>query len=69
VRAQAAAAVIVPFVLYAVVIAVVGRTDRFLLFLAAPVVVAGVLFGAVLDVAHRRAARAQPTTSPSRPAP
>jgi Flp pilus assembly protein TadB len=68
-RVQAAAAVIVPFVLYVVVIAVLGRTDRLLVFLGAPVILAGLLFGAVLDRAHRRAARSQPTTNPSRSAP
>jgi hypothetical protein len=52
-----------------VVIAVLGRTDRLLVFLGAPVILAGLLFGAVLDRAHRRAARSQPTTNPSRSAP
>lgn len=58
-RAQAAAGVIVPFVLYVVVMVVIGRMDRLVLFLWAPILVAGVLFGAVLDQGHRRAGKAR----------
>jgi hypothetical protein len=36
---------------------VIGRGDRFVLFLWAPILVAGVLVGAVLDLGHRDARR------------
>jgi hypothetical protein len=57
VRARAIAAVVVPFVLYVLVMVVIGRGDRFVLFLWAPILVAGVLVGAVLDLGHRDARR------------
>jgi hypothetical protein len=57
VRARAIAAVVVPFALYVVVMVVIGRGDRFVLFLWAPILVAGVLVGAVLDLGHRDARR------------
>jgi hypothetical protein len=56
VRAWAAAAVVVPFVLYTLVMLVIGRTDVFVLWLWIPIVTAGVSVGAVLDVAHKRQA-------------
>jgi hypothetical protein len=65
-RTRAAAAGLLPFVLYTVVMVVIGRTDRFLVFLWAPIVVAGVCFGAVLDLGHRRRADL-PTTDPPAP--
>lgn len=60
-RVRAVTALLAPFVLYVLVLTALGRTDRLVLFLWAPIVLAGVLFGAVLDRGHRRAA-ARPTT-------
>jgi hypothetical protein len=54
-RARCVAAVIVPFVLYTVVLVVVGRLDLYLLWVWIPTVVAGVVAGSFLDAAHRRA--------------
>jgi hypothetical protein len=55
VRARCLAAVVVPFVVYVVVLAVVGATGRtYLLWIFIPLVVAGVLFGAFLDAGHKR---------------
>jgi len=54
-RARCAAAVIVPFLLYTAVMAVIGRVDLYLLWVWIPTVTAGVTVGTFLDVAHRRA--------------
>lgn len=54
-RARCAAAVVVPFVIYAAALFAVGRADVFLLWMWIPTVTAGVLFGSFLDAAHRRA--------------
>ncbi len=55
VRARVAAAVVVPFVIYAVVLVAVGLTLRQgLLWIFAPLVVAGVLVGFFLDAGHKR---------------
>lgn len=54
-RARCAAAIVVPFVIYALVLVVIGRTGVFLLWIWIPMVTAGVLFGGFLDAAHRRA--------------
>jgi hypothetical protein len=55
VRAQALAAVIVSFLLYTIVMVVIGRTDVYLEWLWIPIVLAGFLVGLVLDLGHRRA--------------
>jgi len=55
-RARCVAAIVVPFLAYALVLLVIGRTDVFLLWIWIPMVAAGVLFGSFLDAAHRRAA-------------
>ena len=55
VRAQALAAVIVSFLLYTVVMLVIGRTDVYLQWLWTPIVLSGFLVGLVLDLGHRRA--------------
>jgi hypothetical protein len=55
-RARCAAAIVVPFVIYALALMIIGRTDVFLLWIWIPMVTAGVLFGGFLDAAHRRAA-------------
>jgi len=55
-RARCVAAIVVPFLAYALVLLVIGRTDVFLLWIWIPTVAAGVLFGSFLDAAHRRAA-------------
>ena len=54
-RARCVAAIVVPFLAYALVLLVVGRRDVFLLWIWIPMVAAGVLFGSLLDAAHRRA--------------
>lgn len=51
-RARCAAAVIVPFALYTVVMIVVGRIGLYLLWVWIPTVLAGILVGAFLDRAH-----------------
>ena len=53
-RARCAAAVIVPFALYAIVLVAIKRTDVFLIWFWIPTVLAGVLIGTFLDAAHRR---------------
>jgi hypothetical protein len=56
VRARVIAAVVVPFVLYAAVLLLIGATAvQFLIFIWIPMVSAGVLAGLFLDAAHRRA--------------
>jgi len=55
VRAQALAAVIVSFLLYTIVMVVLGRTGVYLQWLWIPIVLAGFLVGLVLDLGHRRA--------------
>jgi hypothetical protein len=57
VRAQAIGAVIVSFLLYTVIMVVLGRTGSYLPWLFVPIVVAGFLVGLVLDLAHRRAGK------------
>ena len=57
VRAQAVGAVIAAFLVYTVVMIVLGRTGDYLLWLWIPIVASGVLVGLVLDLAHRRAAK------------
>jgi hypothetical protein len=64
VRAQALAAVIVSFLLYTVVMVVIGAGGSYLQWLWIPIVASGVLVGVVLDLAHRRAAKS--TDQPSR---
>ncbi len=59
-RARCAAAVVVPFVLYAVVLVVIGQLDSFLLWAWIPTVTAGVAVGSFLDAAHRRDRREEP---------
>lgn len=54
VRAQAIGAVIATFLVYTLVMIVLGRTTDYLVWLWAPIVAAGVLVGLVLDLAHRR---------------
>lgn len=53
-RMRCAAAVLVPFVIYTVVLVAIGRTDVYLIWLWIPTILAGVLIGAFLDFAHRR---------------
>jgi hypothetical protein len=53
-RARCAAAVVVPFLLYTVVLLVVGQLGSFLLWAWIPTVTAGVSVGSFLDAAHRR---------------
>lgn len=67
VRARCIAGLIVPFVAYVVVLLAIGSfTGRtFLLWLAVPIVVAGVLVGLFLDLGHRRYGRATTDVSGS----
>ena len=53
-RARCAAAVVVPFVLYTIVLVAIKRTDVYLIWFWIPTVVAGVLIGTFLDAAHRK---------------
>ncbi len=55
VRARCIAAVLVSFLLYTVVMVVIGRADAYLLWLWIPIVVSGFLVGFVLDLAHKAA--------------
>ncbi|WP_375491499.1 hypothetical protein [uncultured Jatrophihabitans sp.] len=55
VLARCVAAAVVPFVVYVVVLLVVGAATRtYLLFVFIPLITAGLLVGALLDAAHRR---------------
>jgi hypothetical protein len=55
VRARCLAAIVVPFILYIAVLLAVGASGRaYLLFMAIPLIVAGVLVGAFLDAGHKR---------------
>jgi hypothetical protein len=54
VRNRAIAAVLMPFVVYAVVMVVIGRTDVFLIWIWIPLILAGVLMGLILDLGHKR---------------
>lgn len=56
-RARAAAAAVVPLFVYVIVMVVIRRFDAFLIWVWVPVVLAGVLVGAMLDRAHARRAR------------
>ncbi len=58
-RARAVAALLLPFILYTVVLVVVSRLDAYLFWIWIPAIVAGVLFGAQLDAAVKRAAAAK----------
>lgn len=53
VRARCVAAAIAPFLLYSVVMIVLGRAAAFLLWVWIPIVVAGILVGAMLDLGQR----------------
>lgn len=55
VRAQVIGVVIAAFLIYTLVLLVLGRTDKYVLWLWVPIVACGVLVGLVLDLAHRRA--------------
>src|SRR5690349_1961242 len=55
VRAQALAAVIVSFLLYTIVMVVIGSTNVYLQWVWIPIVASGFLVGLVLDLGHRRA--------------
>jgi hypothetical protein len=55
VRARCIAAAVVPFLLYSVVMIVLGRAGAFVLWVWIPIVVAGVLVGAMLDLGQRHA--------------
>lgn len=56
VRARCAAALLLPFILYTVVLVVISRLDVYLIWIWVPAILGGVLFGAQLDAAHKRAA-------------
>ncbi len=53
-RSRVIAGAVVPFVLYALVLLVIGQLSEFLLWIWIPAIVAGVLMGGLLDRAHRR---------------
>lgn len=60
-RARCLAAVLAPFALYTLVILVLGHGDVYLIWVWIPIIVVGVLVGALLDAAHKK--RDHPTTS------
>jgi hypothetical protein len=64
-RARAAAALLVPFVLYTVVLTIIGRFDAYLFWIWIPAILAGVLFGAQLDAAVGRAKDQGTSNSPA----
>ncbi|MGI8761194.1 MAG: hypothetical protein ACR2LF_07865 [Jatrophihabitantaceae bacterium] len=53
-RAQCAAALLVPVLIYTAVLFALGRTDVYLVWIWIPIVTAGVLVGAFLDAAHKK---------------
>ena len=57
VRARCIAAAVAPFALYTVMLIVLGQADLFLLWVWIPIVVAGILVGAFLDLGYRSARR------------
>jgi hypothetical protein len=57
-RAQCIAAVVVPFGIFFATLVALGHLGDFLLWIWVPTVVAGVLVGLFLDLAHRRTERA-----------
>lgn len=65
VRAQVIGAVIVSFLIYTVVMLVLGHTDKYLIWLWVPIVACGVLVGLVLDLAHRRARKRAADQAPT----
>ncbi|MFN2562080.1 MAG: hypothetical protein ABR571_12400 [Jatrophihabitans sp.] len=54
VRARVIAAVVVPFLLYTAVLYLIGGLGRYLIWIAIPLVSAGVVAGFILDAEHRR---------------
>jgi hypothetical protein len=58
-RVRACVAVLAPFAVYVLVLAVLGRLDVLVLWVWIPVIVAGVAFGAVLDAGYRKSARSR----------
>lgn len=58
VRFRCIAAVVVSFLLYTLVMVVIGRSDVYLLWIWVPTVLSGVLVGTLLDLAHRTESRA-----------
>jgi hypothetical protein len=54
-RSRCAAGVVVPFLLFTIVIIVLGRPDVYLIWVWIPIVAAGVLVGTFLDRAHKQA--------------
>jgi hypothetical protein len=54
-RARCIAGALVPFILYTVGLIAVGRADIYLVWVWIPIVVAGILVGAFLDLGYRSA--------------
>jgi hypothetical protein len=54
VLARCIAGLVVPFVLYTVLLVLIGGTGRYLIWIWVPAIFAGVLMGAFLDAAHKR---------------
>jgi hypothetical protein len=61
-RMRALAGLIVPFLIYTLLFVLLGRMDVYLIWLWIPTVVAGVVVGHFLDLAHKRA-RQKPVTT------
>jgi hypothetical protein len=54
VRNRVIAAVVAPFVIYTIVIVLIGSLGSYVLWVWLPLVTAGVLAGSILDAAHRK---------------
>lgn len=54
-RARCVAALVLPFILYTIALVVISRLDAYLFWIWIPAILAGVLFGAQLDMAAKRA--------------
>jgi len=54
VRNRCVAAVLVPFIIFTVAMFAIRRIDDYLFWVWLPTIVAGVLFGSILDHAHKR---------------
>jgi hypothetical protein len=57
-RARCIAGAVVPFILYTVVLVVIGRADIYLVWVWIPIVAAGILVGSFLDLGYRSAREA-----------
>ena len=64
-RSRVIAAVVAPFVLYFLVLAVIGRLDATAVWIWLPLITAGITAGVLLDKAHAKSVKA--ATAPEKP--